>query len=141
MIDERIRLYKLIQEDGKHDYSQQIELLETYREYFDDRFWGFEVPPTWMYAIEKFLQQTKFHHEKNNYKINILQIKEKFGCLRIYATVENENDDRNILTEMISYAKAITDHTCAECGKMQVGLRTRKDWISYLCDECFERKE
>lgn len=142
MIDEKIELYKKWMEEGiEKDLTKQIFLLETYKEYFDDRFYGFEVPAAWMYAVEKFLQQVKFNHVKNNYKISILQIKEKFGCLRIYANVDDKNSDRNILTEMISYATAITDHTCSKCGKMQVGLRTKDDWISYLCDECFERKE
>lgn len=133
-----LELMKLLTEKGEKDYSERIALYENYKQYFSENFWGFDIPDSWLYAVRKFLELVDFH-SKYNYNITIFQIKEKFGKLRIYA--ETDSDNKDLLTDMISYVKGITDHTCSRCGKMQRDLQANTGWITYLCDECYKEKE
>lgn len=68
--------------------------------------------------------------------INILQIKEKFGGLRIYYYAPAEQ--RPLIDELIYSIADKCLVTCMRCG--QAGEERNNGWISVLCDECFAKK-
>ena len=112
------------------------ELQEKYKHLFSEHFWGFEVPDTWMYAVEKYLERTQWDWEKNGLIVSISQIKEKFGRLRIYnvcGVAWLHLDDENI-----AYAEAIVDHTCSKCGCMTRDIRYTKGYVMGYCEDCFK---
>ena len=66
--------------------------------------------------------------------IEFMQIKEKFGSLRLYIAMGT--DKAWSITEKY---ETLSEHTCENCGqdgKVRVG-----GWIRCLCDECMEGKQ
>ncbi len=61
-------------------------------------------------------------------KFEVLQVKEKFGGLRIYVNHANDAIRRRIET-----AEQESLHTCEVCGRR--GKRRENSWIKTLCDE------
>ena len=72
--------------------------------------------------------------EKEKEKISsvqFVQVKEKFGTLRIYHT--GEGDDPYI-DGVISMAESMSGVTCEQCGNK--GTLSTKGWHHTLCDRC-----
>lgn len=76
--------------------------------------------------INDYVTRTQFENFK------IVQIKEKFGQLRIYTSTTD-----NYITGIIVMACAISNLTCEVCGS-KGSCRSDKPWIRTLCDECNE---
>jgi hypothetical protein len=62
--------------------------------------------------------------------LRVIQVKEKFGNLRIY--LQGGNDQVSTLVEE---AEALCARTCESCGAP--GTKRQDDRISTLCDYCF----
>ena len=74
--------------------------------------------------------------KQNNYDPNevmLLQVKEKFGGLRVYHNGLPEG-----WTEHEYAWEYISQHTCIECGEFPVPLRD-DGWICPYCDKCFKK--
>jgi hypothetical protein len=117
------------------------QLREKYNHLFAEYFWGFEVPAAWLYAIEKYLEKTQWDWEKNGLRVQICQIKEKFGTLRIYTDILEGSSRAGLDDENIAYCEAIVNHTCSKCGCMTKDIRYTSGWIAGYCPECFPTKE
>jgi hypothetical protein len=61
-------------------------------------------------------------------KFEVLQVKEKFGGLRVY-----ENCRNDAISERIGIAAEESFRTCEICG--QAGTLRKDRWIKTLCDE------
>ena len=64
-------------------------------------------------------------------KSKLLEIKEKFGELRIYASGDGGNFD-----EIISDYAVLSGNICINCGKPDV--YSTSGWIMPICKECWE---
>lgn len=63
----------------------------------------------------------------------VIQLKEKFGRLRVYVTAPDEVFEQ--VNALISMAEDTSATTCEFCGKP--GTQTgRLGWIKTLCDDC-----
>jgi hypothetical protein len=92
---------------------------------------GFECSPYWYPVLEKgFKRISKIVKDKNYDDFRIVQVKEKFGTLRIYTQPYIEEVE-NIIREMENECLTICEN-CGAPGK----LRTN-GWFSVLCDDCF----
>lgn len=60
-----------------------------------------------------------------------LQVKEKFGDLRVYVISSMRNGGTR---EIISKYENLSSQTCELCG--QPGKHTNTSWIKTLCEEC-----
>jgi len=69
----------------------------------------------------------------NQEGVEILQIKEKFGGLRVYTT----NGCSEELMDMIIAAEKASYSTCEMCG--QPGSRKSDGWIKTACDLCWTK--
>jgi hypothetical protein len=67
-----------------------------------------------------------------DYKVQ--QIKEKFGLLRYYCTVDFEES----VTEIIGKAEAASAVTCEVCGEPGVMCNPLGSWVLTLCEEHYE---
>ena len=65
--------------------------------------------------------------------VKILQVKEKFGQLRVYGK-EGEGTNVPHIETLIRAACYLASHTCATCGK-EGELRSDLDWKQVLCEE------
>lgn len=61
------------------------------------------------------------------------QVKEKFGCLRIYLDNSTRADE-----DLCWEIEKESSKTCEECGKP--GKQISGSWIKTLCPECSERR-
>ena len=121
------------------DLQKNRELMEKYKDVLSGRFWGFETPSGWDWVVEKYLEKTQWDVEKNKLNIRILQIKEKFGQLRIYTDVLDCNYDLD--SNNIAYCAALADYTCEKCGCLTKEKQYTKGWITGLCPDCFKEKQ
>ena len=75
-------------------------------------------------------------------KFEIIQLKEKYGSMRLYWNWKDENifieeqvqNLTNTITDVISKYEAISYHTCVRCGKPSISYTN--PWILPVCDEC-----
>ena len=65
----------------------------------------------------------------------ILQIKEKFGCLRIYTSM----DGNRIIGDLISKAEDESGRTCEICG--EPGEENCDGWIKTVCKKHWKRED
>lgn len=63
------------------------------------------------------------------------QVKEKFGCLRVY--IGNTTAE---ISKVIEKAEADSSVTCEECGNPGE-LRTSRSWFTTLCDTCESQRK
>lgn len=71
--------------------------------------------------------------ESNTEKIEVLQVKEKFGGLRFYTNFETDE-----LSKLIEEAEFKADNTCELCGSTEkVGKKL--GWITTCCEECAKK--
>ena len=119
--------------------GEEISLMDKYSHLFSKQFCGFEVPNGWDWIVEKYLEKTQWDVEKNKLNISIIQIKEKFGQLRIYTDVWDCNYDPD--TNNIAYCEALADYTCEKCGCMSKEKQYTSGWITGLCPECFKERQ
>ena len=97
---------------------------------------GVECEDGWKCLIDPIFEYIKKYNEdkKEEDKIIIFQIKEKFGGLRFYVDHGNEE-----LHNMIDKAEEESYKVCEFCGsKEDVGQRAN-GWITTLCHNCVKK--
>ena len=114
-------LYRGYSEEGEPDYSFT---------------WEDELPTGWKNAFcPKMWDELKEILEKHNYldKFRFVQIKEKYGTLRLYYNGVPEEIYDEIEAWEDKYDR-LSEKTCIHCGKpakyMSIG------WISPWCEDC-----
>lgn len=76
----------------------------------------------WSHLIKPVTDYCKKHH------IKIIQIKEKFGSLRIY--IDEYTPE---LVELINKAEAESEKTCEKCG--EPGYIAGPGWVKCFCEQ------
>jgi len=66
--------------------------------------------------------------------IKIVQIKEKFGLLRVY--FDTLSGRYNELEAIIDKYEALSGQTCESCGTTENVTREGAYWVKTLCKEC-----
>lgn len=96
---------------------------------------GVECGDGWSDIIKEAMALLNDHNEQLERPIEITQIKEKFGRLRIYLSASDEVTDK-IIKE--AYAKcAVTCEQCGEPGTLtEIGY-----WLQTLCPKCYGIKD
>lgn len=96
---------------------------------------GIECDKGWEKLYQPIIDYIEDYNKdkEGNDRIEILQIKEKFGYLTIY--VSKKTDE---LRSMIEDAEADSYHTCEVCGKHINKPITEHHWIYPMCRKCFD---
>ena len=88
----------------------------------------------WHVLLEEVFAAMAFHKDKNPTlgwnDVEIIQVKEKYGSLRIYYSGGN-----NHVAGHIECLETLSAHFCEVCG-MPGSLRTDRSWYLTLCDQC-----
>jgi hypothetical protein len=93
----------------------------------------FECGPGWHPLIKDALTRIE---ALGNANLAVVQVKEKFGGLRIYLSLRNDEADA-----IIAAAEEEALKTCEECGsKVSVELRGG-GWLRTLCSLCEEKRK
>jgi hypothetical protein len=136
------RLHDLLRPDGD-DYK----IMKKYWFFHPERsvtesamVFGFDCGRGWYPLIDKFCQELKklLEDKYPSYKtgkpsFEIVQIKEKYGSLRIYTNFTNDD-----IEALIEKYEDLSLKTCEECGR-KGSPRNIKGWIRTLCNKCFQR--
>ena len=94
---------------------------------------GFDCGDGWYKIIDDMCDVIQRNMKKDS-TIIFVQIKEKFGQLRVY--IENVSDDICDLVELAVYkAEQCSGHICETCGS-ESKLKNKNGWLSTVCDNC-----
>lgn len=89
----------------------------------------YECGEGWNRIIEECLDKIEMYPDC---EINVLQIKEKYGGLRIYIGMGIEE-----ILNLIDYYEGLSLHICENCGEFYTAkMRERSGWYKTLCDKC-----
>ena len=92
---------------------------------------GFDVGDGWFEILQDCLRDLRSIRETGLApNLILVQVKEKFGTLRVYVNGEDEGD---IVQSILDYAETRSSWTCDECGK--AGTKEGKGWIATRCQE------
>lgn len=120
---EKERIKKLREDEPKVEPKHPYELF------------GIECDKGWEKLYQPIIDYIEDYNKdkEGDDRIEILQIKEKFGYLTIY--VSKKTDE---LRSMIEDAEADSYHTCEVCGKHINKPITEHHWIYPMCRKCFD---
>ena len=88
----------------------------------------------WNKLIDPIISYIDEYNKANNNHIEILQIKEKFGQLRIYVNFTSSK-----LKKMIEEAEDQSFHTCEYCGSTE-NVGHTLGWIKTICHKCIKEQ-
>lgn len=144
---ERGSAYVDIEEFLKHSTEKDlIRMIEENETYIQDSVRIFDKIPCgldgWNSIIFHALKKFECLERKENVQIHVSDIKEKYGTLRIYASVDatdSDNADKVFenVEQIIDKAEQESEFTCMYCG--QLGTLREGNWLLTLCDECYEK--
>ena len=107
------------------------ELIAKYPNLFSARGIGFGCGPGWYGLLEDMLKQASALPDPPH----IVQIKEKFGGLRVYTDRVHQQMD-----QLIRVAEARAARTCEGCCTTDL-VTQEGAWIKTLCPACREKRD
>jgi len=108
---------------------RERQIISRYPDFFRSHDFSFEIGEGWVGLIVKLCEDIVII-DPNPHEFYFLQIKEKFGGLRIYA----HNTDQRI-TDLINKAEVDSLNICACCGR-NAAPDFDGGWTSPLCKRC-----
>lgn len=102
-------------------------LLEKYHNLFEDK--SFCVGDGWFDIINELAENLTKAQSKLTKELVVVQLKEKFGSLRVYTNYSPPEID-----VFINNAELKSSKTCEECGSP--GKIRSGSWLRSLCDSC-----
>ena len=92
--------------------------------------WGIECGPGWYHLIDELCDQLQHMTDNRDHpQVEFIQVKEKFGTLRVYTSGESD-----LQFEIIRIFEDLSGRTCESCGKP--GELRNGGWMTTLCDDC-----
>jgi hypothetical protein len=96
--------------------------------------WGICCADGWYNLIDNLCAQIQNHVDSSDCpQIEAVQLKEKFGNLRMYT---NHSDDT--IDAFISLAEDLSDRTCEFCGTTE-NIGHTQGWIITCCEPCLRQ--
>jgi len=96
---------------------------------------GFECGNGWLGILEELFSKIDEVVKRDKIKdFQVIQVKEKFGDLRVYVYGGNEE-----IAKLISDAEEQSIKTCEKCG-FSGELQKIGRWYTTLCDKCKKKK-
>lgn len=112
------------------------EILEKYKQYFENII-GYDINDGWNFLIENIILYAK----NENIPFDFLQIKEKFGLLRVYINIKpNDIEDDVKLYDIVSFSACISKNICEKCGCFKDDVIDTGSWIHSFCENCFKKE-
>ena len=109
----------------------EIDIIKEYAEFFPKNFIGLECGKGWNQIIVSMFESFR----KNNSKIHVVQIKEKFGFLRVYVDFPEDLEAYKIIKNIIAEAEIKSHTTCELCG-MKSKITNKDGWYYNYCIKC-----
>ena len=110
------------------DFNEK--LYADFPTFFEDSFWGVECSSGWFGILYQLMEAfTKVQDLPEDF--HIMQIKEKFGGLRVYVSSGSEE-----VYDLIRKAEEVAMKTCEACGSEAGSISTIGSWMRTLCAPC-----
>lgn len=99
--------------------------------------WGFEVSDGWSELVAILCARIdSILREAHGARMQVVQVKEKFGALRFYYRLEGVDASTSAaIREAVTLAEAASTHICEQCG-CPGEHRTGGGWFVTLCAAC-----
>ena len=95
------------------------------------------LPQGWSVLLVKMLNEVKASLDKiDAVDVEILDIKEKYGLLKVYFNVYDEE-----LQKIAKKYEAMSDKICMSCGAPMYKSGIRNDSCINLCEDCLEERK
>ena len=104
------------------------------------------VGPGWALLVNMLFSFIAHEKKYNNTEVTVIQVKEKFGTLRVYTSVSDvvpstrteeglnhSLDKYYFVGGFVSALERMSSHICEECGK--AGQLRGGNWLQTTCDE------
>ena len=133
--DRMEKFLKLKEEYKKKRENEREESPEKFKPQWPYELFGIECGEGWKKLYQPIIDYIEEYNKdkEEEDKIEIHQIKEKFGGLRVYVSKYTKE-----LEDMIRKAEEESFTTCEDCGKKIDTYKTHNHWMYALCDECFD---
>lgn len=133
-----------LQESGEKAWEKYDTLWKEVRRkhprIFTDNDLGTGVGAGWWTLLdEAFTKIDAVLDENPSAKLHIVQIKEKFGGLRVYCSFDGPEDVNQLIDTIIQGAETQAGTTCEVCG--EPGEGRYGGWIKVLCDKHAQERE
>lgn len=102
-------------------------LQQRFPRYVKRLLWGVECYDGWLPIIAELFQQIAEREQLQPELVTILQVKQKFGSLRVYLTPAEPYAD------LVAAAEKKAAHTCEICGAPGTLCRTKNGWWETVC--------
>lgn len=96
-------------------------------------FWGIECGDGWESLIDFVCEKLSEYDETKKLGIQFVQIKEKFGGLRIYTNISDE-----FIEAILDVAEDVSLMTCEDCGR-KGKTYDFNGWYRTVCKQCKEK--
>lgn len=117
----------------KDDLLAKYDHLLIKDERWAIRMFGLEVPDGWREILETLFKKIDVHCSNSGCKpIEIQQVKEKFGTLRVYY---DGGDDR--ISRFVHNAEHLSAGTCELCGTRE-NVGATMGWVTTCCRNCWQ---
>ena len=111
--------------------------------------WFAGIPRGWGDVIHEYLTQLDALVQRNHWSIHIAQVKEKFGTLRFYVDIldeegfachEDSPGDVRQFFKLVREMESATAEVCFDCGTHE-NVECYGGWIHYACPACEKKLE
>lgn len=137
MDEKRKKFLKMVEEYKKKREAEKAEMAanpEKFKPKWPYELFGIECREGWKHLYQPLIDYVEEYNKTHKEKMEIHQIKEKFGGLRFYTNFCDEK-----LRDMIRYAEAKSYNTCEVCGKHIDKPITENYWIYAECEDCHKK--
>jgi hypothetical protein len=111
---------------------------------------GIECSDGWYDMLDLAMEKIQYvcdmsKRDGRNIQLVADQIKEKFGTLRFYYTVDGIYEDTDIvaeriLSDIVSQTENISSSICEDCGDRRTArLSSKGGWMRTVCEKCAEK--
>ena len=122
-------------DDGKYE-----DLLARHRDWLEEtgemrsfQMFGFEIGPGWYLLMSKLFDDLAKLIRPTGQRLQIRQIKEKFGTLRFYWWGPFDDQTSTRISEAIELAEFRSEVTCEACGRPGRLMNTH-GWMATSCE-------
>ncbi len=99
--------------------------------------WGFTCGDGWYPILDRlFADIDRIREEDGLTRMEVVQVKEKLGGLRVYVRGGNERVDARVCQ-----AEEEAFSTCEGCGGPTAGIREGGGYLTNLCDPCARKRK
>ena len=118
--------------DAYNGIKQQM-FYDVYPNMFDSHTFDFSIGLGWFSILENFCKKAELISDSKNF-IKILQVKEKFGGIRINCKLSSKNKTLySAIADLKTDAEKLCEITCETCGVP--GTKITDGWRRVRCEK------